>query len=143
GRLVIQEWGPEDSISLGLSDLLADHAVDAPDERLAALRARLDTFAPLWTDHLQDVDDYRERLAEARLIVDDAVEVAPLKIPLHPDQYLAFWRARTDRFEEIQAMNKDRRAAFEAAARASLRPFTTPDGWLIWQPVVFRVSTRR
>lgn len=144
GRLVIQEWGPADPLNLALRDLLADYAPKQPGERLAALREQLDAHPAPWSDQLQDVDDYREWLADLGLDVEDAAEHAPVAIRLPTAAtYLAFFLAWTFRFEEVRAMDEATRAAFYAAAHARAAEDAQPDGSLVWQPVVFRVSARR
>lgn len=140
GRLAIQEWGPASLFLRALDDLLAGYAVENPAPPLAALRAALDDHPLLWSDHLQDADDYREWLAEAGFAVEEAAESAPLAISLTPEQAFAFWLARADRFEEVRALNDTARAEFFAAARAQLAAFALPDGRLAWEPIVFRVK---
>jgi ubiquinone/menaquinone biosynthesis C-methylase UbiE len=144
GRLAIQEWGPADALNLALRDLLADYARDDPGERLAALREQVDTHPAPWSDQLQDVDDYREWLAALGLDVEHAEERAPVAIRLPTaETYLSFFLAWTSRFVEVRAMDEAARAAFYAAARAHATDAAQPDGSLIWQPVVFRVTARK
>ena len=143
GRLVLQEWGPADPLNLAINGILEEYALDEPGERMAALRDWVEENPATWRDHLQDVDDYRERLAELGLSIEDARECAPVAIRLSPEIYLAFLLAWTYRFEEVRAMDGSTRAAFYAAARARLAEAAQPDGSLIWQPAVFRVTARR
>jgi SAM-dependent methyltransferase len=143
-RLVIQEWGPADALNLALRDLLADYATDEPPEPLAALREQVDAHPAPWSDQLQDVDDYCEWLGDLGLDVEDAVERAPVAIRLpSAATYVAFFLAWTSRFEEVRAMDDATRAAFYAAAHARAAGDAQPDGSLIWEPVVFRVSARK
>jgi ubiquinone/menaquinone biosynthesis C-methylase UbiE len=144
GRLVIQEWGPADALNLAIRDLLADYAPEEPGEHLATLREQVDAHPAPWSDQLQDADDYREWLADLGLDVEHAEERVPVAIRLPSvSTYLAYFLAWTSRFEEVRAMDEAARAAFYAAAHARAAEDALPDGSLIWQPVVFRVSTRK
>ena len=78
GRLVIQEWGPADALHLAVDDLLAGHASDSPPPGLSALRTALASLPLLWSDMLQDVEDYREWLAEYGFGVEQPGEGAPV-----------------------------------------------------------------
>ena len=143
GRLVLQEWGPIAEADRALEDLLMDHIADDPGPRVARLRAWLDEHPAPWREQLQDIDDYRERLAELGLAVEDATEDAPVTIRLAAtEQYLRFKLAWTYRFEEIRAMDPLARSAFYAGARALLADAAKPDGSFLWRPVVFRVTAR-
>ncbi len=142
GRLTLQEWGPADPLNRALDEVLAAYAVEHPGATLARLRDALAEIPPRWSDYLQDVDDYRDGLGEAGFTVEAASESAPLAIPLRPAQYLAYWLAWTDRYEEVRALDEGSRAAFMTAARQRLDDFTLPDGLLTWSPVMFRVQAR-
>ena len=144
GRLVIQEWGPADALTLALDDLLAEYAPEEPDQSLSALREALEQHPTIWQDQFQDADDYREWLTDLGLDVEHADECAPIAIRLpSAETYLTFLLARTDRFEEVCAMDEATHAAFHAAARARAAEDVQPDGSLIWEPVVFRVTARK
>jgi ubiquinone/menaquinone biosynthesis C-methylase UbiE len=144
GRLVIQEWGPADALNLAIRDLLSDYALDEPGERLSALRQATEDHPATWQDQFQDADDYRERLADLGLDAEHAEECAPVAIRLPSvETYLRFFLAWTSRFEEVRAMDEATRAAFYAAARARTAEDAQPDGSLIWEPVVFRVTARK
>jgi ubiquinone/menaquinone biosynthesis C-methylase UbiE len=143
GRLVVQEWGPIAEVDRALEDLLMDHIADDPGPRVARLRAWLDEHPAPWREQLQELDDYRERLAELGFAVEDATESAPITIRLATaEQYLQFKLAWTYRFEEVRAMVPLSRAAFYAGARALLADAAEPDGSFLWRPVVFRVTAR-
>lgn len=144
GRLVIQEWGPADALHLAVDDLLARYASESPPAALAALRAALGSLPPLWSDLLQDVEDYQEWLAEARFGVEHAEESAPVTVRIpSADAYLRFLLARPDRRAELDGMDEEARAAFLAAARERVAAAAEPDGSLRWTPVLLRVTARR
>jgi SAM-dependent methyltransferase len=144
GRLVLQEWGPAGSIDLQLDELLDEHAADDPGPDVMALREGLDAHPARWRDQLQNADDYAEWLTGLGFTVEDATESAPVTIRLaDTEQYLTFKLAWTYRFEEVRAMDERDRAAFFAGARMCLSDAAQPDGSLLWQPVVFRVTARR
>jgi ubiquinone/menaquinone biosynthesis C-methylase UbiE len=144
GRLVIQEWGPADALTLALDDLLAEFAPEEPGEALSVLHQALEEHSAIWQDQFQDADDYREGLTDLGLDVEHAEEGAPVAIRLPTaETYLAFFLAWTSRFEEVRAMDEAACAAFYAAARARAAGAAQPDGSLIWQPVVFRITARK
>jgi len=144
GRLVIQEWGPADALHLAVDDLLAGYASDSPPAALAALRAALGSLPLLWSNMLQDVEDYREWLAEYGFGVEHAEEGAPatVRIP-SADAYLRFLLARPDRRAELDGLDSGQRAAFLTAARERVAAATEPDGSLRWTPGLLRVTARR
>ncbi len=144
GRLVIQEWGPADALHLAVDDLLAGHASDSPPPGLSALRTALASLPLLWSDMLQDVEDYREGLAEYGFGVEHAGEGAPVTVRIpSPDAYLRFLLARPDRRAELDGMDAGQRAAFLAAARERVAAAAEPDGALRWTPILLRVTARR
>jgi len=144
GRLVIQEWGPADPLHLALDDVLAHYASNSPPPALAALRAALSSLPPLWSDLLQDVEDYREWLAEHGFGVEHAEESAPVTVRIPAaDAYLRFLLARPDRRAELDGMDAGARAAFLAAAHERIAAAAEPDGSLRWTPVLLRVTARR
>ncbi|MCZ7541336.1 MAG: class I SAM-dependent methyltransferase [Anaerolineae bacterium] len=144
GRLIIQEWGPADALHLALDDLLADCAGESPPPALADLRAALASLPLLWSDLLQDVEDYREWLAEAGFGVEHAEESAPVTVRLpSAEVYLRFLLARPDRHAELDGMTEQARAAFLAAARERMASAAGRDGSLRWTPVLLRVTARR
>ncbi len=144
GRLVLQEWGPTAPYDRDIEELLNEHTADDPGPRVAALREWMDAHPARWRDQLQDVDDYTERLTDLGFEVEDATESAPVTIRLATtEQYLTFKLAWTYRFEEVRAMDDTSRAAFYAGARARLADAAQPDGSLIWQPALFRVTARK
>ncbi len=144
GRLVIQEWGPADPLHLALDDLLADHATDAPPPALSALRQALADLPPLWSDRLQDVEDYREWLGEAGFTVKDAQEVAPVTLRLpSAEAYLRLLLARPDRRAEVNAMMPQKAATFREAACALLLSAAEASGDIVWSPTLLRVRARR
>jgi ubiquinone/menaquinone biosynthesis C-methylase UbiE len=141
GRLVLQEWGPSSTLDQQLGELLNEYAADDPGPRVVALREALDEHPARWRDQLQDAEDYMERLVELGFVVEDAREFAPVAIRLaHGDDYLRYKLAWTYRFEEVHAMEADRRAAFLGAARACIVEAAQPDGSVVWEPVLFRVT---
>jgi len=144
GRLVLQEWGPTAPYDRDIEELLNEHTADDPGPRMAALREWLDAHPARWRDQLQDVDDYAERLTDLGFEIEDATESAPVSIRLATtEQYLIFKLAWTYRFEEVRAMDDSSRAAFYTVARARLADAAQPDGSLIWQPALFRVTARK
>ncbi len=144
GRLVIQEWGPADPLHVAVDDLLAEHASDSPPPALAALRAALASLPPLWSDLLQNVEDYREWLAEHGFCVEHAVESAPVTVRIpSADAYLRLLLARPDRHAELDGMGAGPRAAFLGAARQIIRAAAAPDGSSQWRPTLLRVTARR
>lgn len=144
GRLVIQEWGPADPLHLAVDDLLADHASDSPSPTLAALRAALASLPPLWSDLLQDVEDYQEWLAEHGFRVEHAEESEPVLVRIPSlESYLRFLLARPDRRAELDGMDAGARAAFLSAARRLISAAAEPDGSFRWRPVLLRVTARR
>lgn len=144
GRLVIQEWGPADPLRLAVDDLLADHASDSPSPALATLRAALASLPPLWSDRLQDVEDYREWLAEHEFRVEHAEESGPatVRVP-SAEAYLRFLLARPDRRTELDGMSAGAQAAFLSAARRLISAAAEADGSFGWRPVLLRVTARR
>lgn len=144
GRLVIQEWGPADALTLALDDLLAEYAPEEPAEPLSALRQEIEEHPAIWQDQFQDADDYRGALTDLGLDVEHADERAPVAIRLPSvETCLTFFLAWPPRIEEVRAMDEATRAAFYAAARARAAEDAQPDGSLIWEPVVFRVTARK
>jgi ubiquinone/menaquinone biosynthesis C-methylase UbiE len=144
GRFVLQEWGPVGALDRWIDELLDEYAADDPGPAVLALREALEDDPARWRSQLQDVDDYAERLGELGFAVEDAREYAPVMIRFtHKDDYLRYKLAWTYRYEEVRAMDEDRRAAFMAAARASLADMAQPDGSIVWEPVVFRVTAIR
>jgi ubiquinone/menaquinone biosynthesis C-methylase UbiE len=143
GRLVIQEWGPHLPVDLVFRDVLNEYSLDDPGEELAALRDWIDENPARWTEQLQDVEDYTERLTDLGFEVEDARETAPVAIRLaSAETYIIYKLAWTFRFEEVRAMDESTRAAFFAAIRARLAEFAAPDGSFLWEPIVFRVTAR-
>ena len=143
GWLAIQEWGPLDPLQGAILDSLADFATVDPPPALARLRASVNFNIPLWGDVLQDPDDYREVLTEAGFSVETADEIAPVAVRLEsPDALLRFVLTRTIYRAEFDALDESDRAACVTAVHERLRAFAAPDGALIWQPVVLRVTAR-
>jgi len=142
GRAVIQEWGPVGPMETALEQILMDHILDDPGSRVTALRAWIDENPSVWRDQLQDADDYRDWLEDLGFRVEEATESAPVTVRLTPEQYLTFRLAWTYRYEEVQAMDDDTRAAFYAASHACLADYTSPDGFLHWRPTLFRVRAQ-
>ncbi len=144
GRLVIQEWGPANPLHLTLDDLLADYATDAPPPALSALRQALADLPPLWGDQLQDAEDYQEWLGEAGFVVEDAQEVAPVRLRLpSAEAYLRLLLARPDRRAEVNAMTPQKAVTFREAACALLLSAAEVSGDIVWSPTVLRVRARR
>ncbi|GAB4423823.1 MAG: hypothetical protein Kow00106_20820 [Anaerolineae bacterium] len=144
GRLMIQEWGPADPLHLALDDLLDHHAADEPPPALSALRQALADLPLLWSDWLQDVEDYREWLDGYGFVVEDAQEVAPVTLRLPSvEAYLQLLLARPDRRAEVNAMSPRGAAAFLAAARALLLSVADASGGIVWSPTLLRVRARR
>jgi len=141
GRVVIQEWGPEDALRSALGDVLAHYATHTPDAALRTLRDQLDAYAPVWDAYMQDVDEYVERLTDLGLTVTHAAEESPVDVIAPVDAFLAYWTAQPGRFEELRAMTPAQRAAFNADARAVLDRASLR-GRITWQPVLFRVTAR-
>ena len=143
GRFVLQEWGPADPTNTIVRETLGEYALDQPGGRAALLRERFEAAPPAWGDYLQDVDDYRDWLSDAGFEVEHASESAPVTLRLPVATCLTFWLAWPGRFEEVEAMDGLTRSAFLAATTARLAALAGPDGSLVWQPVVFRVTARR
>ncbi len=141
GRIVIQEWGPEGARSRALGRVLERYVTPAPDERLQALRFHMEAYEPLWNAYVQDVEDTIERLEDLGLTVTHAAEESPVLVRLPVVTFLAYWMAHPGRYEEIHAMEPAQRTAFDAAARAALDR-TARDGYVVWQPVVLRVTAQ-
>ncbi len=76
GRLVLQEWGPHLPIDLVFRDVFNTYVLDDPGPELAALRDQIEEHPARWTEQLQDVDDYHERLDDLGFTVEDAREFA-------------------------------------------------------------------
>lgn len=142
GRLVIQEWGPVTDVDRALGETLEAHTAPESATRTPAYPAD-DDDARDWGDYLQDPDDYREWLGDLGLTVTDARESQPVAVRLaEADDYLRYKLAWTYRWEAVRAMDVPTRTAFYAAARARLAEFTAPDGSLIWQPWLIRVTAQ-
>ncbi len=143
GRLVIQEWGPASDADRVIGETLQEYSEPDPGEHVQALRAGVDASPADWGDYLQDVDDYREWLADLGLTIEDAREEQPVAIRLADvEDYLRYKLAWTYRWEEVRAMQAQTRVAFYAAVRERLQALVEPDGSFIWRPWVIRVSAR-
>lgn len=141
GRLVMQEWGTVDSLSVLLEETLSDYAVEDPPPALAARREARFAYHP-W-DELETSEDIVTMLQDAGFT---GVAVDVVTPPVTFDSVMRFIRykfAWPFRRAELNAMPADVRALCLSDLEENLEALAEPDGTLIWEPNLVRVFARR
>jgi ubiquinone/menaquinone biosynthesis C-methylase UbiE len=141
GRLAFQEWGGWHSFDELITNTINEYAVDDEDASPTLLQMR-DFFAAEreWYADLQTEDDYRQDLAEYGFVDVEVHEYRPLSIPLTLETLLRYKLAWTGVRAELQAMDSSARGDCLDTLRERLREFVDSQGYLHYDPLIFRVS---
>ncbi|MHB8626181.1 MAG: class I SAM-dependent methyltransferase [Aggregatilineales bacterium] len=137
GWLFFQEWAAQDSISRAFDEIFAVHtALESVNQRYADLPTE-------WTDQLQDSEDYKACLTRLGFSEIQAVESALVSIRASIESFIRYKFAWPTYRADWLALDLTARTALDSTLRTRLADFAEPDGALIWQPSLFRVSARR
>ena len=139
GALYIQEWAVEDPISVTFDAIFSTHT-DA-DPGVDKWLEHLGDLSAAWSGQMQDVDDYREQLAVAGLVVLSASESVPATISLESaETFIAYklaWPTYRYRWTALSAAAQNE---LRAALKSALVAYSESTGQLIWQPSLFRAA---
>ncbi len=141
GCLSLQEWGGIHHLDEIVMDTLEIYAVDDADAdaELVALRDFLADVRP-WYQHMQDTDDFVERLTAQGFINIQAQEHQAVTVSLTVNDFIAFKTAWTGRARELAAMDDATRGDCLDQMRTQLHEHTNADGRLAYNPLLFRVQ---
>lgn len=141
GRLVMQEWGTIDPLSVLLEETLSEYAVEDPPPDLA--KRREDRFAHHPWDELATSEDIVRMLAGAGF-ADIAVDIMTLAVRFDGvGPFIRYKFAWPFRHAELNAMPQDVRALCLSDLEENLEVLAAPDGSLTWEPNLVWVFTRR
>ena len=137
GRVVLQEWGAADPLSVLVADTIADYAVADPPPELAAVRAAVEIAVP-WDD-IDGPEDVVAIMAEIGFL-DVEMEVLQESVVLSDaESFMRYKLAWPDRRAEIDAMGAETRRLCLSDLEENLATHTEGNGKLIWQPDIFRI----
>jgi SAM-dependent methyltransferase len=137
GRILIQEWDIEDTLSEIVSETFATYAVDDPPETLVAFREQMRMSIP-W-DYVEIFDDLINLLAESNFEIRKQIHESPPVNFTDVRQFLRYKLAWPARVRELEAMTPELRNLCLSDLQENVEPFAESNGNLIWKPNVFRV----